>query len=123
MAQWVQFTRDYDHRWPSRAVTAFKKDQKVYVKDEVADRAFSRGAAKATDKPADSDPDHVTTRDPMESEGRTAYARADEPPATPSDTGPADSVAQRDDADDVGAIVRVSGDDAAGKSKRARDRS
>ena len=41
----VRFTADYDHRWPSRAVTAFKAGWEGTVKREVGDMAISKGKA------------------------------------------------------------------------------
>ena len=35
----VTFERDYNHKWPSRAVTAFKAGWSGRVKQEVADAA------------------------------------------------------------------------------------
>lgn len=42
----VRFTADYDHRWPSRARTAFRKGWEGRVKREVADAAIAAGKAE-----------------------------------------------------------------------------
>jgi hypothetical protein len=107
MAKWIRFTCDYDHRWPSRAVTAFKADMVCFVKDEVADLAIAKGKAEETEKPEDGDPNHVTTQSPLESPADEAYNAGDAAQATlPVDRGH-EPLAQRDDADDVGAKPRV----------------
>lgn len=41
----VKFTADYDHRWSSRAVTAFKAGYEGTVKREVGEAAISKGKA------------------------------------------------------------------------------
>ena len=41
----IKFTADYDHRWPSRAVTAFKAEWEGTVKREVGESAISKGRA------------------------------------------------------------------------------
>ena len=41
----VRFTADYDHRWPSRAITAFKADYEGTVKREVGETAIAKGKA------------------------------------------------------------------------------
>jgi len=41
----VIFTADYDHRWPSRAITAFKAGYEGTVKREVGEVAISKGKA------------------------------------------------------------------------------
>lgn len=46
----VTFTKDYDHRWPSRAVTAFKKGWMGTVKAEVAEAAIAKGSATTAPK-------------------------------------------------------------------------
>lgn len=51
MSKWMEFTEDYDHRWPSGAVTAFKEGMIVNVKNEVAEGATEAGAAKSSKKP------------------------------------------------------------------------
>lgn len=68
MAHWLEFTEDYDHKWPSGAVTAFKAGMKVYVKREVAEAAKGIGVAKPTKKPEEGDASHVTT--PRRDEGQ-----------------------------------------------------
>jgi len=42
----VKFTADYDHTWPSRAVTAFKANWEGSVKAEVAEAAVAAGKAR-----------------------------------------------------------------------------
>lgn len=42
---YVIFKKDYDHVWPSRAVTAYKTGFKGRVKAEVAEAAIAAGAA------------------------------------------------------------------------------
>ena len=68
MAKWFKFTADYDHYWPSRAVTAFKEGMVAYVKNDVAEAAKKAGAGEETDKPADGNPSYVPTG--TRSEGR-----------------------------------------------------
>jgi len=55
MAKWIEFTRDYDHRWESGAVTAYKKGMIVFAKQSVVDVVGD--AAKPTTKPKADDPD------------------------------------------------------------------
>ncbi len=43
MAYKVKFAENYDHKWPSKAVTAFKKGWSGTVKDEVAKGAKRLG--------------------------------------------------------------------------------
>lgn len=42
----LTFTADYDHEWPSRAVTAYKTGWTGPVKDEVAVAAIGAGKAE-----------------------------------------------------------------------------
>jgi hypothetical protein len=51
MPQWVEFTADYDHRWPSGAVTHYPAGTVDNVKAEVAEEAIGLGAAEKTKKP------------------------------------------------------------------------
>lgn len=44
MARKVTFAKNYDHRWPSRATTAFKAGWSGPVKDEVYEGAKAAGA-------------------------------------------------------------------------------
>lgn len=107
MAKWIRFTSDYNHRWPSRAETAFKADMVCFVKDEVAELAIAKGKAEETEKPEDGDPNHVTTATPLESPADQAYAADNAaPPEIPVDRGH-EPLAQRDDVDDVGPKSRV----------------
>jgi len=48
----ITFTRNYDHRWPSRAITAFKAGWTGTVKAEVAELAQSKGVATPAPKAA-----------------------------------------------------------------------
>jgi len=76
---WARFSSDYDHRWPSRAVSHYRVDGGVdgdglyQVKREVLDAARAAGKATEAKKPA--------------------KAASDEP-----QRNPADSVADRDHA-------------------------
>jgi len=47
MARRITFTEDYNHRWPSRAVSFFRSGRTYTVKAEVRDAALAKG--KATD--------------------------------------------------------------------------
>lgn len=49
------FDADYDHVWPSRAQTAFKRGHRGRVKKEVADAAIAAGKAREA-KPDDEAP-------------------------------------------------------------------
>lgn len=42
----VKFIADYDHTWPSRAVTAFKAGMERTVKTEVGEAAVAAGKAE-----------------------------------------------------------------------------
>jgi hypothetical protein len=55
----IKFNRDYDYRWPSRAVTAFKQGETYTVKREVLEVALSVGAAVEVSK-KDSDIEQVS---------------------------------------------------------------
>lgn len=61
MAEWFNFDTNFDFRWPSRAVTAFKAGTIAYVKDEVVEQALKKGAGTVTTRPGDDDPRKVTT--------------------------------------------------------------
>jgi hypothetical protein len=100
MAQWVEFTADYNHVWPSRAVTAYKAGMTVFVKKEVAEAAIGLGRAKPVEKPSDSNTVEV-------------YVEDDAAPPEASDRPGPDGVAQSHDAEDVGAVVRGAGDEPA----------
>lgn len=41
----VHFTADYDHRWPSRAVTAYKAGMILTVRRVVGEAAIAKGRA------------------------------------------------------------------------------
>lgn len=105
MPKWVEFTADHDHTWPSRAVTAFKKGQKVYVKDEVAARAIAKKRANEIEKPEDGDPAHVTTASPLETPADKAYTGKDAAPPQASDRPGTDGVVESDDVDHVGIVI------------------
>lgn len=82
----VLFTADYDHRWSSRAVTAFKADWSGTVKREVAEAAIAKGKATALRRPAKQANDAAASEN--------------------ADMGRSRGMAQPDDAHDVGTIVR-----------------
>lgn len=71
MAEWVRFSHNYDHRWPSGAVTEFNAGMTAYVKTDVAKAAIAAGAASKTDKPKEGEDGHVTTASRLEG-GRRA---------------------------------------------------
>lgn len=48
----VRFLKDYDHRWPSRAISAFKAGFVGSVKAEVWEGARAKGAATLAPKAA-----------------------------------------------------------------------
>lgn len=100
MPQWVKFTADYDHIWPSRAHTAYKAGMILFVKNEVAEAAMGAGKAEETEKPEDS---HRVT----------VYDAEDAAPSQASDRPPADGVAEPDDATDVGPELRAEADESA----------
>lgn len=56
MAKWIKVSKNYDHRWPSGAVTALVAGTTLHVKDEVADAAIEAGAASEGTKPDDDTP-------------------------------------------------------------------
>lgn len=109
MAQWIEFTEDHDHRWASRAVTAFKKGMKTYVKDEVAEPAIEQGKARPIDRPKDGDPAHVTTRDPDEG-GRDPETGNSDPEITPTDVQQAALDPEAPDAEIVNAAAENDGE-------------
>ncbi|WP_156448186.1 hypothetical protein [Sphingobium sp. CCH11-B1] len=81
----VHFTRDYDHRWPSRAVTAFKAGWSGAVKREVGEAAIGKGRA-------------------------TEIANGGKPSSDAKASPPADirgsrGMARPDDASDVGSVI------------------
>ena len=82
----VKFTADYDHRWPSRAVTAFKAGYEGTVKREVGERAISKARATEVRKAAKLTSDAAASKS--------------------TDLGRSRRVAEPHDADDVGAVVR-----------------
>ncbi len=49
---WVTFTADYNHRWPSRAVTFFRAGYTGNVKREVEEAAIAKGVATKAQNPA-----------------------------------------------------------------------
>lgn len=53
----VRFTQNYDYRWPSRAITAFKAGWEGTVKREVGESAISKGKATEIEKAAKSNGD------------------------------------------------------------------
>lgn len=78
----IKFIRDYDHRWPSRAITAFKVGWTGSVKTEVAQAAVPKYATPAP-----------------------KYAKAPDDGRLP-DSGRGGNLDRSDDAHDVGASVR-----------------
>jgi hypothetical protein len=100
MAQWVKFSADYDHVWPSRAHTAFKAGMTVFVRKDVAEAAFAAGKAAPAEKPGDSSTVEV-------------YVEDDAAPSEAPDRSGSDAVAQSDDAADVGPELRDGADEAA----------
>lgn len=81
----VRFTADYDHKWPSRAMTFFPAGYEGTVKREVGERAIAKGRAT-----------EVKRRGKAEADGET-------PAITDSRRG--GRVAGSNDAPDVGAVV------------------
>jgi hypothetical protein len=81
----VKFSANYDHKWPSRAMTLFPAGYEGPVKREVGERAIAKG--KATE---------VKHRGKPEVNGET--------PAI-SNSRRGRRVAGSDDAPDVGAVV------------------
>lgn len=49
---WVTFTADYNHKWPSRAVTFFSAGYTGNVKREVEEAAIAKGVATKAQNPA-----------------------------------------------------------------------
>lgn len=82
----VKFTADYDHRWPSRAMTHFPAGYEGTVKREVGERAISKGRATEVK--------------------RRAKAKADAAPSSDANMGTGGSLAGRNDADHVGSVVQ-----------------
>lgn len=52
MTRRIIFTADYNHRWPSRAVTHFRAGTTLTVKAEVRDAAIAKGKATDAEEPA-----------------------------------------------------------------------
>ena len=61
MAKKVKFAKQYDHRWPSRAVTKFPAGYEGTVKDEVAAGAVAAGALTGDPSDAPSGKTATTT--------------------------------------------------------------
>jgi hypothetical protein len=91
----VKFTADYDHRWPSRAVTAFKAGYEGTVKRAVGEAAIAKG--KATE-----------VADPAKSKGDAAASEK-------ANLGTSGGVAEPHNADHVGASVQPQVVDGAGQ--------
>lgn len=87
----ITFNHDYNHRWPSRAVTAFKAGWTGSVKAEVAEAAIPKYATAAP-----------------------KYAKAPADGRLPN-SGRGGKLARSDDADHVGAVVRDQVLDGAGE--------
>lgn len=64
---WVKFTKDHDHKWPSRAVTAYKAGMIVSVKKEVADLAVRKRRAVPWERPERGAEGYLPTHPPYES--------------------------------------------------------
>jgi hypothetical protein len=82
----VRFTANYDHRWPSRAMTMFKAGWSGTVKREVADAAIAKGKATALRRPAKQAGDAAASEN--------------------ADMGRSRRMAEPDDAHNVGGSVR-----------------
>lgn len=91
----VRFTQEYDHRWPSRAVTAYKAGWEGTVKREVGEAAISKGKATEAGKPAKPSSDAAAAKN--------------------ADLGRSRGMAEPDDAHNVGPIVRSAVVDGAGQ--------
>ena len=76
MTRRITFTADYNHRWPSRAVSHFRAGQSYTVKAEVRDAAIANGKATEATEPAtrDSDGKKARRRSPGRVAGRSADA-------------------------------------------------
>ncbi len=81
----VHFAQDYDHRWPSRAVTAFKAGWSGTVKREVGEAAIAKGKATRIDN--------------------RGSARGDDKAPAHADVRRSRGVARSHDADDVGTVL------------------
>lgn len=96
---WARFTANYDHRWPSRAVSAYRADGGVdgaglyNVKAEVLASAIEAGKATKAGKPATSGAD--------EPERKAADSVAVLDPAQGGDDAPGDEL-EPDDGDRTG---------------------
>lgn len=51
VSKWVEFTRNYDFRHPSRATTAYKDGMRLRVPSHVAEAALRDGAAIESSDP------------------------------------------------------------------------
>ena len=91
----VRFTQDYDHRWPSRAVTAYKAGWEGTVKREVGDAAIAKGKATEVRNPA--------------------KPKRDAAAPTNADLGRSRGMAEPDDAHHVGGVIRGQVVDGAGQ--------
>jgi hypothetical protein len=78
MAQWIKVKKNFDYRWPSGALTAFKKGQVVFVKDEVF--KASGDWAEPTEKP---DPEKGNPKPEYAPLNLTDDDEAPDPPAKP----------------------------------------
>ncbi|CAM5513115.1 hypothetical protein ACFSUK_28770 [Sphingobium scionense] len=82
----VKFNADYDHKWPSRAMTHFPAGYEGTVKREVGERAIAKGRATEVK--------------------RRGKAVADAAAPANADLGTGRGMAKPDDAHHVGRIVR-----------------
>lgn len=55
MSRHIRFIADYNHRWPSRAVSFFRAGHSYTVKAEVRDAAIAKGVATDADASATHD--------------------------------------------------------------------
>jgi hypothetical protein len=73
----IIFSADYDHRWPSRAITAYKAGWSGTVKREVSDAAIAKGKATEVERsakvPSDGEASRRQHSGPMD--GRDTDAR------------------------------------------------
>lgn len=97
----VLFHRDDDHKWPSRAVTAFKAGYEGTVHRHAGAAAIAKGVATEVPRPAKAAP-HGTDEN-----GRAdSVGGSDHRPAVPGGAGGAGGHSGRDRGADGGAIDR-----------------
>lgn len=69
MAKKVTFKSNYDHKWQSRAVTAYKAGWSGTVKDEVAEAAEKAGVLEGKPENAPSGAKTATTKSDTDGTG------------------------------------------------------